>query len=360
MAAHDFSLGGSQDAFLNQVNALTTLNALGLSTPRIVEIDYSTPALLVSSVRGTPLSESPELSNRKVIDQIWSDLNVIHRAGLILGEIDPDMIVIAEDGRPWWVDFSGARDYSGLSWDSLRLLADADIESFNAVFRTEFPTYLSMRQALRTRSDPTLSHWYSPAYLGAGLRIGPIWNLGVGWGRWEYILRSGLPDPSGKRILDIGANNGHNALQMLRAGATSVIGIEHDQGRLAQGEFLKRAFEWSDGQIYDYSWVQADMRDLASMGLGTFDMVTALCALYYLDESGMGSLIQQISDITPILVLECNEQRDIGRLDPDTYRRASLGFTRSIMEVNGFPYVDTVAPPGYDRPLVIGHRKPAS
>ncbi|MGA8041095.1 MAG: class I SAM-dependent methyltransferase, partial [Acidimicrobiia bacterium] len=345
------------DSLLAQLEALRLLKTTGVGVPSIVEVDFDGRSMTLVEATGRRLWETEATLDPKLLDRLWVDLRQIHRARLILGQIDAETILIGPDGAPHWCDFGNSRDCSKLSTAAFRLLADMDTDSFNRLFGTDHPTYETIRRSLETKSDPVVRNWYAPAYLGAGLRTGPIWNLGVGWGRWEYLLRSALPPVSGMRVLDIGSNNGHNALQMLRAGAKEVVGLERSEHRIQQGRFLKEAFEWSDNTSYAYQSIRSDMRELPHLALGAFDMVTAFCSLYYLSENEMVDLIRHLSEMTPILVLQCNEQTDIGRKDPDTYRRASLPFTRSILEENGFRDLRTVAPRDYRRPLVIGYRR---
>ena len=274
---------GKREVFLRELNALHRLGRLGLRVPAILDIDFDGPSLVTSYVGGGSLDPR----SAPMVELLAADMRQIHRAGMILGDIRSDMFVIGVDQRPWWVNFETTEDYSGLSWDRLRFLADADVDQFNNVFGAALPTYESLRRRLQSNSEPELEYWYSPAYLGAGLRTGPLWNLGAGWGRWEYLLSRTLPDPVGQRILDLGADNGHNGLEMLRAGASTVVGMEMNSERVAQGRFLKDAWEWCDGTTYEYVLFLADMRDAPRMGLGSFDVVTAFCSMYYLSEHEM-------------------------------------------------------------------------
>jgi tRNA A-37 threonylcarbamoyl transferase component Bud32 len=341
------------DEFFRELNALHRLGDIGLRVPKIVDVDFENLSLWTSPVdgrsfEGTDMVEFAELLGR--------DLQTIHRAGLLMGDINSHMFIIADDGLPVWVDFSGCEDFSELSWQTFRYLADRDTEKFNGVFSTSFATFDSLSEEVRSMIEAEVESWYSTAYLGAGLRVGRLWNLSVGWGRWEFLLGRSLPAPGGKRILDLGANNGHNGLEMLRAGAVSVVGLEQNQDRIAQGILLKQAYEWADGTTYDYLGIHGDMRDLPTMGLGQFDMITALCSMYYLTEPEIVELVTSMRSMTPVLVLECNETKNIGRRDQDTYRKASMAFNISILKANGFPDVEVVAPKGYDRPLVIGRQ----
>ncbi|MFZ0626734.1 MAG: methyltransferase domain-containing protein [Acidimicrobiia bacterium] len=346
------NFAGNRDAFNNELNALQKLGALGLPVPEILSVDFDEPSLTLSFIESAPDQTLPPQTVLELGEQLFE----IHRAGLLMGGFDRGSILLGADRRPWWTNFESTKDYSGMPWRSFRFLADADTEAFDQAFEADLPTFERLRHAVKDKSTLETSEWYSPAYLGAGLRIGPLWNLGVGWGRWEFLLRRSLPEVGGMRVLDIGANNGHNALEMLRAGALSVIGVEANPRRIAQGKFLKQAYEWSDGEVYDYRVHEGDMRDIPGMGLGHFDMITALCCLYYLSEPEMQRLVGELSRMTNILVVECNEQRDIQRRDPDTYRRASLDFSIQLLKANGFPSLDVIHPEGYERPLVIGRR----
>ena len=99
---------------------------------------------------------------------------------------------------------------------------------------------------------PLVDDWYAPVYFGCGLGIGRMRSLEAGFGRYNYMMRQSIPSVKGKRILDLGTNNAFNAIQFLRDGARSVIGVELDRDRIAQGELVKEAFEWADNTHYDF------------------------------------------------------------------------------------------------------------
>jgi SAM-dependent methyltransferase len=345
---------GRTDVFHRELDVMRKLGRLpGVSVPEILDVDFDEPALVTSFVGTEHVTSGIP---RDTVMALGDELHRIHRAGVVLGGFSPNMVAVDPEGKPWWVDFTTATDYSKLPWEVLRFLADIDVESFNQVFGTSYPTYQEMRAMARSRSLSQYFGSYSPAYLGAGIRTGPIWSLGTGWGRWESLLRRSLPDPAGMRVLDLGANNGHNGFEMLRCGADEVVGIERNPERVAQGDHLKQAYEWADGRRYPYVGYQADMRDATRLGLGEFDMVTALCSLYYLAEDEMIRLVSELREIAPIVVLECNQRRSIGRSDPDTYRKASLEFNLRVLNEGGFEEVEVIAPRWSQRPLLIGRR----
>ncbi len=197
---------------------------------------------------------------------------------------------------------------------------------------------------------------YAPVYFGGGIRLGNIWDMVAGYGRWNYILKDNLQPLSGKRILTLGANNGQNSIQMLRCGAREVIGIELDDTNIEQGNFVKSAFEWADNTKYNFRYCHANMKDLPQLNLGKFDMVMALCSIYYLDETSIMNLARYISKMTDIFILQCNVAKNIGRSDLHTYVKAELNYALNILRKSSFVNNDVIAPRNYTRPLIIGRK----
>ena len=78
-----------------------------------------------------------------------------------------------------------------------------------------------------------------------------------------------------------------------------------------------------------------------------FDIVTALCSLYYLPEQQICDLVRHIRTLSNVLVLQCNTDRLIDRGgDEEVYRKASVGFAIEMLEHAGFTERKIVAPPG--------------
>jgi serine/threonine protein kinase len=287
------------------------------------------------------------------VERIFDELTKIHRAGYILRDVKFGNIVLeASSGEPYVIDFDRARTYPGWSRLAIRSLRDRDYAKFNAHFGTEKLTQAGLRRM--TRDAEPLGRLYTPMYVEGGLRFGPIWNTEVGDGRWRFILRDHLPPLTGARVLDLGANNGFNAIQMLRAGAREVVGVERDERAIAQGRFVKDLFEWADAALYPLIYVHDDVARLTEVDLGTFDFVTALCSLYYLDGEAIAAVIRHVSRIADTLVLQCNTDRGVHRSDTQTFEKASIEFAVEALQRNGFPATQVVAPRGYPRPLVIG------
>ena len=187
------------------------------------------------------------------------------------------------------------------------------------------------------------------------MKIGSIWDRNVGYGRWHKILKHNLPLLSGKRILDMGCNNSFNSIQMLRSGAREVIGIEMENKFIYQGNFVKAVFDWVDNTYYNFRYIQSNMKEIPTMNLGRFDIVLALCSIYYLDDDFISHFIKYISTITDTFVLQCNIATK--RNNPSTYKKASIEYTVEALRCNGFPVVKVIAPSKFSRPLVIGSKE---
>jgi len=77
-----------------------------------------------------------------------------------------------------------------------------------------------------------LSPWRKGPFELAGIRIDAEWRSDLKWAR----LQDSLASLEGRTILDIGSGNGYYALQMRKAGARTVIGV--DPGLLYVMQFL--------------------------------------------------------------------------------------------------------------------------
>lgn len=120
-----------------------------------------------------------------------------------------------------------------------------------------------------------LGEWFHNIDLG-GVRTAPHHFLGdypaIKW----RSFASALPmDLSGKTVLDIGCNGGFYALEMKRRGASRVVGIDSDEGYLAQARFA------SEVTGLEVELLQLDVYDVASLG-ERFDLVLFMGVLYHL------------------------------------------------------------------------------
>ncbi len=386
---------GNKLFFINELIALHLLGLAGCNVPALLNIDFENLSLTFSYIAGDVLREklaekgavlrdcdvnnNPDFaaldSNGKrikrikegkkvlydVIDErfaedVFEQFSIIHQAKFVYNGFKYGNIIIEKgSGKPFLIDFESSLYYPHLGENSFRILRDKSIEQFNLHFNKEKMTYKSIRKKSK---EVNYKEIYSPVYLGSGIRFGNIWNMNAGYGRWNYILKDNLPDLSGKRILTLGANNSHNSIQMLRSGAKEVVGIELSQKNIAQGKFIKAAFEWADSKKYNFKYYHANMKDLPNMDLGKFDMVIALCSIYYLDDESIDRLSEYISTISDVFVLQCNHTKNIERTDPHTYVKATVKYTLNFLRKSGFTDNMVIAPVNYTRPLVIGRKQP--
>ena len=348
--------GRDAAAFVQTLEAMLDLTAAGCAVSRAVAVDWESNAITCEAVETADVR--PDLH---VIGRIEEALSAIHRAGYALGEIEKADLVFTGSGDPVVINLTKAIPLAGLSRDMSVFIRDADRHRFNALFGTHLLTATQLRGLLSTKATIArdkvrgFSEVYAPVIIRDDIRWGKIWNTDLGTGRWNFIMREHLPIPQGGNVLDLGANNGFNPLQMLRAGASSAVGVEIEPQAIEQGKFLKSAYEWLDNRGYDFRYIHGSQADLPSFGLPQFDVVTALCCLYYLPEQQIRDLVRYIRTLTGTLVLQCNTDRLIDRGgEEETYRKASVEFAVEILEQAGFTDRTIIAPPGYSRPLVIG------
>jgi hypothetical protein len=380
-------------AFLAELEAGRDLHAAGCRIPAILDVDFESLTITSEFIPGRVVRE--ELARRgailrdrdvavdptyreltptqrrvrrveqgravlgrvvdaETVELLFSEVRKIHEAGYVLHDVKfGNVILEAESNEPYLIDFDRARRYPELGRLSRRFLRDRDYEKFNAHFGTQKLTQHRAVDWSKRPPDP-LQRLYGPIHIEGGINFGNIWRTDAGYGRWRCILRDHLPSLTGARVLDLGANNGFNAIQMMRAGAREVIAVERDDRAIAQARVVKELFEWADGRSYALTYVHEDMAVLPDIDLGRFDLVTGLCAIYYLHDEDIPRLTQHISTVTDTFVLQCNTDRYVHRSDPDAFSKASVAFAVATLQHNGFSSIRVVAPSGYSRPLVIG------
>ena len=379
---------GNRGEFVSELEAVLTLQREGCPIPALLDIDFERSALTYAYIRGQCLRELlakhgadirdvgapahgvavqrhrtaegrrvlPSVISPRTLADIAAGLKAIHRAGYTVEDVKYGNIIIEHGtGRPVFYDFERAMSLKGMSADLALYCRDRDRRKLNERFGTALLTARTLR---RMKSIPG-GAVYAPIYAGSGIWWGQIWNPDIGIGRWRFIMAKSLPVPVGGRVLDLGANNGFNALQMLRSGASEVIAVEIDPLAIEQGNFLRDVYEWADNRQYRLRYAQGSHGELEKLELGRFDQVTAFCTLYYLSKEQMRNTASRIATMTDVFVQQANTDRLIDRSDPDTFTKASLEFTVALAKDNGFPLVDVIAPPGYSRPLVIARKQAA-
>jgi hypothetical protein len=382
---------GHKAAFLDELEATLDLTAAGCRVAPILGVDFERLSITFAYIDGVVLRQAlaeagaplqdrdvpPNLRRlgyrrfererrevgRRLVDSVLDSETIeglghamlaIHRAGYVLEDVKyGNMIIEATTRTPYFIDCERALPLREHSRSTATYLRDRDADKLNRLVGTNLIT----AKRLRRHSLLTSATTYSPFYAGTGIRWGPIWNPDLGTLRWRQTLAKYVPVPHGGRILDLGANNGFNALQMLRAGAREVIGVEIDPAAIQQGLFVKQLFEWADNIEYRFSYVQGSHAEAGSMNLGKFDLVTAFCTLYYLNADAMARTVSDLSAVADALVLQCNNERSIERDDPETFTKASLPFNVELVRNNGFPNVAVIERAGSDRPLVIARTR---
>jgi 2-polyprenyl-3-methyl-5-hydroxy-6-metoxy-1,4-benzoquinol methylase len=282
------------------------------------------------------------------IKEVEHLMDAAHRLGITGLDRAFRTLVRAADGSVRFADLSGMRRYPA---DSVRFLAsrDRDRVAFNARFGAELMTEKKARQAISTRKAavPEGYREYAPIDFGGGLTVGQIASTDSGTGRWDFFNADVVaPLVSGKRVIDLGCNNGSMPLMMARAGATRVRGVEATPEIAEFARLNAQILAWRDIRNYDLEIITADMRTFVTADPGTFDVVTAFCSLYYLPEPDMAAVIRKAAAMNAVLILQANDAIDNLPAKRDVLAR--------LMRENGYPSITIYAPTGFTRPLLVG------
>jgi tRNA (mo5U34)-methyltransferase len=93
--------------------------------------------------------------------------------------------------------------------------------------------------------------------------------------KWRHFAEAIPADLTGRSVLDIGCNGGFYSIEMKRRGAARVLGIDSDEGYLAQARFAAEM----TGQAIEFRHLS--VYDLAALG-ERFDIVLFMGVLYHL------------------------------------------------------------------------------
>ena len=275
-------------------------------------------------------------------------LDRAHAAGIAGVSQAFDSLVRDRAGELRFGSLLRARRYPrrGAAFHSAR---DEDRQAFNARFGAAILTEAAARRALRAAKAavPPGYRDYAPIDFGGGLTIGQVASTDSGTGRWDFFNRHIVgPLVKGRRVLDLGSNNGSLPLMMLRAGAREVVAVEFTPQIADFARLNARILEWRDIRRYRIDVLTGDMRLFLERDLGTFDVVTAFCSLYYLPEEDMARITRKASEMGAMLILQAN--------DGITNLPAGTPQLKRLMEGNGYPAVVVHAPAGFSRPLLVG------
>jgi 2-polyprenyl-3-methyl-5-hydroxy-6-metoxy-1,4-benzoquinol methylase len=299
--------------------------------------------------RGTALV--PSCVSEELLQEMECQLERIHACGVTgMSLTFGNIIIDSQRGAPWFVDWEGARVHRTKSDLAFTYQRNLDRIKFNRFYSRNLMTEHSARVALANSG----LDWYAPVDFGGGVTVDGFWSTSSGTGRWEFLNRKVMePLVKGKRILDLGSNNGVMPLMMLRAGAREVVGVEISPTLAERAELVHKIFEWRDMRRYVFHIHQGDMREIMQKSWGNFDVVTALASLYYLPPDEMGAVVCRASELAPMMVIQA--KTDTRQNAPESKaEKSSVAFLKKLLQENGFPHVDVYESKGYPRPLLVG------
>jgi len=208
--------------------------------------------------------------------------------------------------------------------------------------------------------------FYQPIEFGNGIVVNnwtgehTISSYEFGLKKWRYIIERNLPDVQGLRVLDVGCNSGLYCIQLSRMGAREVVGIDSVETWKHwrdQACFLKEALEWRCETTYNVKYVDSLMTKIPELNLGHFDLVIALCSIYYPNDEEIHSLLSYFYNAgVPRVLLQGNTNRQ--DQSPEVHRRALQGYLSAALRRAGYPYISIDAPLFYSRPVIVGSREP--
>ena len=121
----------------------------------------------------------------------------------------------------------------------------------------------------------TLGKWFHNMDLN-GVQTAPDHFLGdYPMLKWRGFAHAIPEDLSGASVLDVGCNGGFYSIEMKRRGAARVVGIDSDEGYLAQARFAAEVY----GVEIDFR--RLSVYEVASLG-ERFDVVLFMGVLYHL------------------------------------------------------------------------------
>jgi SAM-dependent methyltransferase len=345
----------NEEHFLNQTISLLLLSR-EVRVPALRAIDETKRALSLDFVAGVPVSEALEKMEPEardtMINKIQWQMNRIHSFGIAGLHNTFKSLIVDSQNEPCFMDFSRVCFYRSVANLHYRLDRDRDRNVFNRLFDRQIMTEKIAREALEDQKK-RIGEWYAPIDFGHGLTVGHFWSTDSGTGRWDYFnarsIQTLLP---GKRILDLGCNTGVMDILMLRAGAKEVVGLEQSFEAVEAGKTIKEIFEWTDHRQYNLTMHNTNMLNMVTENYGKFDIVTTFCSLYYLSEEDMARVVRKAAELSPLFVL----QTTVYTKKEHKMRKSTLDFLIDLLQTNGYPNVQIVAPHGYSRPLLIARR----
>jgi SAM-dependent methyltransferase len=271
-----------------------------------------------------------------------------HAAGIVGVADSFRTLVRTAAGELRFGDLSRARQHppSGVNFSAAR---DADRRAFNRDFGAALLTEQTARQSLQ-KLQATVApadRDYPPIDFGCGLTVGEIASSDNATGGWDFARHIVGPLVAGRRVLDLGSNNGALPLMMLRAGAREVVAVEFAPAVADFARLSAKIMSWRDVRPYRIEVVTGDMRLFLTEDLGSFEVVSAFCSLYYLPEEDMGRIVAKAASMGAVLILQANEAID-------NLPARTLDLHR-LMRDNGYAEIEVHTPAGFAHPLLVGY-----
>ncbi len=322
------------------------LNHQVTADPRLAEL---TPSQRVDEVWSRGRRELDRWDGGSLMPSLERELDRVHGEGVTGFSLTFGNVVLRRHTQDlWFIDFDRAHVHPAPSGPLYHFRRDQDRQLFNRIYGRSLLTESTARRWLGQQRSS-----YSPIDLGRGLVTRGFWSVDSGMGRWEYLNRRVLTDLlPGRRILDLGSNNGVMSLMMARDGAARVVGLERDERLVSLATEMKEVFQWRDMRVYDVEFRQADMRSIATERVDQFDIVTAYCSLYYLEEQDMAEVAKAVLGIAPVFVVQAKTDTR-AQATQGKARKSSVEFLRQLLQDCGFHKVRVVSEEGFTRPLIL-------
>lgn len=184
------------------------------------------------------------------------------------------------------------------------------------------------------RRIEALGPWFHNIELG-GIQTAPDHFLGdYPAVKWRQFWHEVAPELPGRSVLDIGCNAGFYSIAAKRAGASRVVGIDSDEGYLAQARFA------AEVSGLDIEYRQLSVYDVAELG-ERFDVVMFLGVLYHLRH--------------PLLALDLIHEHVAGGLLVYQSMQRGSAEIAGIRPDYGFWETDQFHNPGYPKLHFIEH-----
>ena len=286
-----------------------------------------------------------------VVARVGELMSAIHRRGVTFCDVKYGNVLVVGD-RPFVCDFDRATVFRRNTWQCVRE-REMDRDLFNYFFGNVLLSERAFRaEAMRlSRLRPELVS--ARIYYGAGYasQWGGEWRTGSG--RW-YLLRTHLPALAGKTVLDLGCRDGVTSIEMLRAGARSVIGYEPDPVMAQYARLNRQWFEFVQNRPFDgLEVLDGPITELATRMPGGFDLATAFDGLPGKGPEESAELVRWLSTVAERLVIRARGQDPSG--GEGAGRQSTVDNLKDLLLTNGYSEVKVrVSPDG--APVLVGRR----